>query len=244
MLDAGSIDPGTLEVGHLPWRDDQRDFSVGEIKIGIFQGLFFFLKVEQIPIKSGDPRGIHDPQLNVMNAPFRSLLDLRRARPNRIDVSPVFHSFLRQVKVIAFGVVSAKGGEGSVGRPSKHGNLGIFLFDPRDGRIDVVDVDAKVVQPRHIAGLSTDDGYTDVTVADTHRVIRPDRFFFFSRTRLRSFHPEYRFVKLCLAHEVFTDNGGVLNSSQHRSLLHRLSTTVPSSRFKVQRLRMRSIRTP
>src|SRR6476620_6917761 len=107
--------------------------------------------------------------------------------------------------------MGAESGEGTVGRPPEHGNVRIFLFDACDGLFDVVDVDAKVMQPRHVTRLSADDRHTDITVADTDRVVRPDRFLFLNRARLCSFHPEYRFVKLRFSHEVFTDNGSMLN---------------------------------
>ena len=134
------------------------------------------------------------------------------SRPCSIyNVSSVFHSFLRQVEVVAFGIVGAESGEGSVGRPPEHGNVGIFLFDACDGFFDVVDVDAKMMQPRHVSRLSADNRHTDITVADTDCVIRPDRFLFFGGARFGSFHPEHGFVELRLPHEVFTDNSGMLN---------------------------------
>src|SRR4030095_15746050 len=169
---------------------------------------------------------------------FPLRFDLRRARPNRIDVSTVSHPLLGEIKVVAVRIVGPEGGEGTVGRPPKYSDTRIIFLDACDCLFDVVDIDAEVMQPRDITGFSTDHRHTDITVADTDRVICPNRFFLFSRARLRSFHPEYRFVKLRFSHEVFTDNSEVLNPASHnRSLLRRPSTTVPSSRFNVQGIR-------
>ena len=122
-------------------------FPVGEIKVGILQRFFFFFQVEKIPIESSYRHRVHHTQLDVMDASclLPSLLD--------INVPSVIHAFLRQVEVVAFGIVGAESGEGSVGRPPEHGNVRIFLFDACDGFFDVVNVDAKMMQPRHYPGF-------------------------------------------------------------------------------------------
>ena len=54
MLQARAVDARAFEVAHLPGRDDQRDFAVSEIKVGIFQRLFCFRQVERITIEGSD----------------------------------------------------------------------------------------------------------------------------------------------------------------------------------------------
>src|SRR5262245_22859717 len=140
-------------------------------------------------------------------------MDAPRLLPLRfnVDVSAIVHSFLCEVEIVAFRIVRAESGKGTVRRTTQDGNVRIFLLDPRDRLFDIVDIDAEVMQPRDIAGFSTDYRHTNITIADTDRVIRPDRLFLFSGSRLGSFHAEHGFVELGLAHEVFTDNGSVLD---------------------------------
>src|SRR5262245_18733380 len=139
-------------------------------------------------------------------------MDLPRLLPLRfnVDASAIVHSFLREIKVIAFRIMSAESGERSNGRSLKHSDIGMLFLDARNCLLDVVDIDAEVMEPRYIAGFSPDHRHTDIAVADTHCVIHPDRFFLFSRPGLGPFHAEHGLVKLGLADEVFTDNGGML----------------------------------
>src|SRR5215468_9368949 len=140
-------------------------------------------------------------------------MDAPRLFPLRfnVDVSAIVHSFLREIKVIAFWIMSAESSKGPIRRPFEHSDIGILFLDARDRLLDVIDIDPKVMQPRHITRFPADHGHADVSVADTYRVIRSNRFLFFSRPRLGPFHSEHSFVKLCLADEVFTDNGSMLN---------------------------------
>ena len=123
-----------------------------------------------------------------------------------------------------------KGSERAVGRSLEHGNFGVFFVDARNRLFDIIDIDAEVVESRHIARLSADDGNADVTVANADRVIVSNRFFFLCGARLGPLHAEDRLVKLRLAHEVFADDSGVLDSGEHSCrLLRRLR-----SKFNVQ----------
>src|SRR6185295_15193088 len=88
--------------------------------------------------------------------------------------------------------------------------------------IDIVDVDAKMMQPRHVAGLPADDRHADITVTDADGVIGANRFLFFFRPWLRPFHTKGRFKKPRLAHEVFTDDSGVLDLGEHKPPCGRL----------------------
>src|SRR5262249_9372675 len=144
---------------------------------------------------------------------FPLLLGLWWGRSNRIHVSAVVHSFLREIEIVTFRIVGAEGSEGAIGRPFENRDIGILFLDARDRLFDVVDIDPKVMQPRHVTRFPPDNRNTDIAVADTHRVIRSNRFLFFSRSRLGPFHAEDGLVKLGLADEVFTDNGSVLDSA-------------------------------
>src|SRR4051794_32118797 len=103
-----------------------------------------------------------------MNTPrlFALLLRLRRAVSSRVYISAVRHSFLGKIEIIALGVMSTVGGKRPIRWPLQHGNLGILGLDPPDRFIDIVDVDAEMMQPRDIAWLATDHGHSDVTVTD------------------------------------------------------------------------------
>src|SRR5262249_16975386 len=142
-------------------------------------------------------------------------MDAPRLFPLRfnVDVSAIVHSFLREIKVIAFWIMSAESSKGPIRRPFEHSDIGILFLDARDRLLDVIDIDPKVMQPRHITRFPADNRNTDITVADTHCVIRFNGFLFFTRSRLGPFHADDGLVKLGLADEVFTDNGSVLDSA-------------------------------
>ncbi len=137
------------------------------------------------------------------------------ALPLDVHVAAVRHPFLGQVEIIAFGVMGAVGRKRSVRRPLEHVDPGILFLDARDRFVHVIDIDAEMMEPRHVAGLSADHGDPDVAVADAQRVVGADRLLFLLGARLRSPHPENRLVKPRLAHEVLADDGGVLDSGEH-----------------------------
>src|SRR4030095_12676649 len=145
-------------------------------------------------------------------------MDAPRLLPLRlsVDISTIVHAFLREIEVVSFRIMGAEGGEGAVGRPPEYSDIRIFFLDACDCFFDVVDIDAEVMQPRDITGFSTDHRYTDITVADTDCVIRPNRFVLFGRAGLGAFHAEHGLVKPGLPHEVFTDNGSMLNPGEHK----------------------------
>ena len=58
----------------------------------------------------------------MMDAPRRFALLLN------IDIAPVRHALLRQIKIIAFRIVGAVGGEWPVRWPLQHRDLGIFFL--------------------------------------------------------------------------------------------------------------------
>src|SRR5690349_24965417 len=113
--------------------------------------------------------------------------------------------------------MGAVGRKGSIRWPFKYGDVGIVFFDAPDRFVHVVDIDAEVMQSWHIRRLSSDHGDADITVADAHGVIGPDRFLFFFGAGFRSLHVEDRFIELCLAHEILADDGEVLDSGEHKS---------------------------
>ena len=214
----------------------ERHSAVGEIEVGIFQGLLGFLEIEAIAEKLGDHRRVHDPQFEMMNASRRFALLLN------VDIAAVRHALLRQIEVIAFRVMGAVGGKRAVRRPLQHGDLGIFLLDAPDRLFDVVDVDAEMMQPGHVTGLAADHGDADIAVADADGVVGADRLLFFFRPRLRPLHAESGFEELGLADEVFADDGEVLDSSKHKP--HK----PPCGRFQVQNVQvvqpLRSVQAP
>src|SRR4051812_30183602 len=91
--------------------------------------------------------------------------------PVDVDVSAILHAFLCEVEVISLGIVRTKRGKGTIARTSEHSDLWIVLFDSTNGLIDVVDVEAEMMQSGIIARLSPDDRHADVTVADAESVI-------------------------------------------------------------------------
>src|SRR5688572_14212301 len=142
-----------------------------------------------------------------MNPPrvLASLLD--------VNIAPVVHAFLGEIEIIAFGIMSAEGGERPVGGPLQYGYVRVFLFDACASFLDVIDVDTKMMEPRIVTRFTPDDRHADVAVADTDGIIGLDRFFLFGRARLGSSHAEHRLVEFGLTHEIFTDDGNMLDPS-------------------------------
>jgi hypothetical protein len=141
-----------------------------------------------------------------MNAPRLLSLLLR------VHIPSVRHSFLGEIEIVSLRIVGTVGREGTIGWPLEDGDVGIGFLDSRNHLVDVVHINAEMMQPGHVARFSANHGHADVTVADADRVIGSNRFFFFCRAWLRSLHPKHRFVKLGLPHEVFTYDSRVLDS--------------------------------
>src|SRR5215470_15492053 len=125
-------------------------------------------------------------------------MDAARLLALRLDVhvTPVRHTFLCEVKVISFWVVGAIGSEWTIGWPLEYRDRRIVFSNARHRLFNVIDIDAEVVQSRNISWLSANYCNPNIAIADTDRVICPDRFFFFSGTWFGSFHPEHSLVKL------------------------------------------------
>ena len=136
-----------------------------------------------------------------------------------INIAAVRHAFLSEVEIITFGIMGAVSSKGTVGRPLEHRDFRIIFLDTRHRFVDVVDIDAEMVQARYITRLSADHSHTDVTVADADGIIVPDRLLFLFGARFRPLHAEYGFIEFRFSHKVFTDDRRVLNFSWHENRL-------------------------
>jgi hypothetical protein len=86
-----------------------------------------------------------------------------------IDLRPIFVSGLRQVEIVACGVVRAVARERPVARPLHDLDVGILLGDLLADLVEVVHFDAEMVEARLAPAAARDQRHAEVAVAHRNR---------------------------------------------------------------------------
>ena len=86
-----------------------------------------------------------------------------------IDLGAVFMSGLRQVEIVARGIVRTVAGEWPIARPLHDLDVGILLRDLGAHLVEVLDLDAEMVEARLATAAAGDQRHAEIPVADRNR---------------------------------------------------------------------------
>src|SRR5262245_5656710 len=126
-----------------------------------------------------------------------------------IDLGAILVSRLREVKIIARGVVRAIAGERPVARPLHDLDVGIFLGDLGADLVEIRNLDAEMVEASLTAASARDQRHAEIAVADRDRADLPRRI----ARRLQS---EGGTVEHTEQRVVVAGNGEMVELREHR----------------------------
>src|SRR5258705_2753413 len=124
-----------------------------------------------------------------------------------IDAGTIGHLLLRQVEHVAVRIVRGDPGERARARPLHIIGAGIFGTNAVEHGLDLLDLDAEMVEPRRTPGLARVDVEADIAVAYRDGAVR-------ARLGPRR-HAEERLVERCEQRISFADDGDVIDLRKH-----------------------------
>src|SRR5262249_33967182 len=129
-----------------------------------------------------------------------------------VDFGTVLVTLLGEVEIVAGRIVGAVARERTVARPLHDLDVGIFLGHLVAHLIEVLDLDAEVIEAGLAAAAARDDGHADIAVAD-----RDGRHF--PRRVAGDLHPEHRTVEHAERRVVVGGDGQVVELAEHDRFL-------------------------
>src|SRR3954454_23391810 len=129
-----------------------------------------------------------------------------------VDLGAVLMPRLRQVKVGAGRIVGAVAGERPVARPLHDLDVGILLRDLGTDFIEVLDLDAEMVEAGLAAAAAGDQRHAEIAVADRNRAD-------LARGIARRLQTERRAVEHAEQRVVIARDGKVVELPEHSGLL-------------------------
>src|SRR5215510_4106158 len=157
------FDAGAVEGGNLPQHDCHGDPTIGQLVTTVFGRNVAGFELEHVRVEIGDTFRVARAQREMTEGRF--LLPLALG----IDLGPVFVSGLRQVEVVARGVVRAVTRKRPVTRPLYDLDVGIFLGDLAADLVEILHFDAEVVEARLAPPAARDQRHAEIAVADRNR---------------------------------------------------------------------------
>src|SRR5262249_23673087 len=142
-----------------PRHDCHGDAAISQLVTAVFGRNVAGFELEHVRVEIGDARA----QREMTEGRF--LLPLALG----IDLGPVFVPGLRQVEVVARGVVRAVTRKRPVTRPLYDLDVGIFLGDFAADLIEILYFDAEMVEARLAPAAARDQRHPEVAVADRNR---------------------------------------------------------------------------
>src|SRR6516165_11446065 len=115
------FDASAVEGGNLPWHDRHGDAAISEVVTAVFGRNVAGFELEHVRVEIGDALRLARAQREMTERRF--LLPLALS----IDLGPVFVPWLRQVEIVARGVVRAVTRKRPVTRPLHDLDVRIFL---------------------------------------------------------------------------------------------------------------------
>ena len=133
---------------HVPRSDHQEYFAVAQIKAVVAAETFHRLEFEGLLVEFGNGGWPGAPQGDVIDPSWLLPPFLQIALTN------ICHAFLREIELIAVGIVTSQAGEGDVALALGNVNVRIKLFQPVAHFLDVIHFEAEVIEAGSESGLA------------------------------------------------------------------------------------------
>src|SRR5262247_3974687 len=134
------FDAGAVEGGNLPWHDCHGDTAIRQLVTTVFGRNVAGFELEHVRVEIGDALRLPRAQREMTKRRFLPPLALG------IDLGPIFVTGLRQVEVVARGVVRAVTRKRPVTRPLYDLDVGIVLGDLAADLVEILHFDAEMVE--------------------------------------------------------------------------------------------------
>jgi hypothetical protein len=133
---------------HVPGTDGESDLTVGQVKAVIARHGFHRLEIENLLVELGD--------MSRPAAADANVVDPARLFPAELDIAlaHVVHALLREVPLVAVGVMAAQPGKRHVALTLVNVAVGVKLFEPVAHDLDVFDGEAEVIEAGSKAWLA------------------------------------------------------------------------------------------
>src|SRR5215470_3723379 len=147
------LDAGTVEGGDLPRQDGHGDAAIGEEITALFALDVAALELIDVAIEIGDALGLAHPQREVADRGV--LLPLALG----IDLGAVLVPLLRQIVIVAGGIVRAVARKRAVAGPFHDLDVGVFLRHRLAYFLEVLHLDAEVIEASLAAAAARNQGH-------------------------------------------------------------------------------------
>ena len=202
MVHARRRDAGAGVIVYRPGHDDECHRPVAQIVIGIAVGAVAGLQLENAGVEFRHRLGAQRAQGEMID-----VARIARAVVLDINVAAVRHVLLRDVEDIAVRIVGAEAREGAVGRAVEPLHLGIMRREAPEHGLDILDLDAEMVESGRASGPARIDVEAGIAVAQRASARRA----VLARWR----HGEHRLVELRELGVVLADDGDVVELGEH-----------------------------
>src|SRR5215470_931235 len=162
MVERRTLDATAEEIRNAPRHDVHGDLPVRERMPAVDRRRVLERQLEYVGVELRQPIRLDRAQRKMREAP------LLLPGAGLVDLGAVLEAGLRQIEIVAGRIVDAECGEWAVARALDDLDLGVFLGYPRTHPLDVLDLDAEVIEPGLAAGHARIDVHADIAVADRH----------------------------------------------------------------------------